>query len=61
LTKINLNEEIGKVNHTRRLFDLLFSAKIMEQEDHRKMANYASKQITLLTKIAKEKGIDQQV
>jgi len=61
LTKINLGEEINKITHTRRLFDLLFTAKIIEQEDHRKMVSYVAKQLALLTKISREKGVDQQV
>ena len=54
--KVNIQEEIEKINHTRRLFDLLFKAGKIDQAQHRVVVNFARKQIGLLDKIFIDHG-----
>ena len=56
MVKVNIQEEIERINHTRRLFDLLFRAGKIDQAQHRVMVNFARKQIALLDKIFIDHG-----
>ena len=56
MVKVNIQEEIEKINHTRRLFDLLFRAGKIDQAQHRVMVNFAVKQIKNLELVFTQHG-----
>lgn len=54
--KVNIQEEIEKINRTRRLFDLLFKAGKIDQDQHRKVVKGSSDKIKLLDKVFIDHG-----
>ena len=46
MVKVNIQEEIERINHTRRLYDMLFQDKKIEQDVHSKLVTFCYKEIT---------------